>query len=123
MKNYPKHIKNTLHSVIRDMSQHPKDFCRCPCTDFTRGRKLSFEKLLDEHNMRRIRFHDLRHSCASLLIANGVGLKDIQAWLGHSTISTTVNIYVHQEFASKINSTNAILQILPGQKSEAVEVS
>jgi integrase len=80
-------------------------------------------KLLDEHNMRRIRFHDLRHSCASLLLANGVSLKDIQSWLGHSTISTTANIYVHQEFVSKINSANAILQVLPGQKSEAVQAS
>ena len=76
-------------------------------------------KLLEEHNMRRIRFHDLRHSCASLLLANGVSLKDIQSWLGHSTISTTANIYVHQEFASKISSANAILQVLPGTQKEA----
>ena len=38
MKNYPKYIKNTLHSVIRDMSKHPEEFCR--------SRKLPFEKLL-----------------------------------------------------------------------------
>lgn len=46
-------------------------------------------------------------------------VKGIQAWLGHSTISTTANIYVHQEFASKINSANAILQILPMDKKES----
>ena len=46
MKNYPKYIKNTLHSVIRDMSKHPEDFCCCPEKDFTRNRKLPFEKLL-----------------------------------------------------------------------------
>ena len=46
MKNYPKRIKNTLHSVIRDMAKHPEDFCRCPEKDFTRNRKLPFEKLL-----------------------------------------------------------------------------
>lgn len=46
MKNYPKHIKNTLYSVIRDMAKHPEDFCRCPGKDFTRDRKLPFEKLL-----------------------------------------------------------------------------
>ena len=46
MKNCPKYIKNTLHSVIRDMAKHPEDFCRCPGKDFTRGRKLPFEKLL-----------------------------------------------------------------------------
>ncbi len=70
-------------------------------------------QFLKDSDLRPIRFHDLRHSCASLLLANGVNLKDIQSWLGHSTISTTANIYVHQEFASKINSANAILQILP----------
>ena len=70
-------------------------------------------KLLEKHNMRRIRFHDLRHSCATLLLANGVDIKDIQMWLGHSTIGTTANIYVHQEFNSKIASANAIIQILP----------
>ena len=46
MKNYPKHIKSTLHSVIRDMAKHPEDFCSCPGKDFTRDRKLPFEKLL-----------------------------------------------------------------------------
>ena len=46
MKNYPKHIKNTLHSVIRDMAKHPEDFCHCPEKDFTRKRKLPFEKVL-----------------------------------------------------------------------------
>ena len=46
MKNYPKHVKNTLNSVIRDMAKHPEDFCRCPEKDFTRKRKLPFEKIL-----------------------------------------------------------------------------
>ena len=46
MKNYPKHIKSTLHSVIRDMAKHPEDFCSRPGKDFTRDRKLPFEKLL-----------------------------------------------------------------------------
>lgn len=78
-------------------------------------------KLLEDHNMRRIRFHDLRHSCASLLLANGVSLKNIQSWLGHSTISTTANIYVHQEFTSKITSANAILAILPDKGQKTME--
>ena len=46
MKNYPKYIKNTLLSVIRDMAKHPEDFCRYPGTDFTRKRKLPFENIL-----------------------------------------------------------------------------
>ncbi len=51
-----------------------------------------FPKFLEKHGLRKIRFHDLRHSCATLLFTNGVSLKDIQAWLGHSDISTTSNI-------------------------------
>lgn len=46
MKNYSLHIKNTLRSVIRDIAKHPEAFCRRPGTDFTRERKLPFEKLL-----------------------------------------------------------------------------
>ena len=46
MKNYPKLIRNTLYTVIRDMAKQPEDFCRCPGTDFTRKRKLPFENIL-----------------------------------------------------------------------------
>lgn len=55
-----------------------------------------FPKLLEANGLRRIRFHDLRHSCASLLLANGVPMKQIQEWLGHSDFSTTANIYLFQ---------------------------
>lgn len=69
--------------------------------------------VLEKNNMPKLRFHDLRHSCASLLFAQGVPLKEIQAWLGHSTIGTTANIYTHLDENSKINSANAIISILP----------
>jgi len=72
-----------------------------------------FPIVLKKNNLRKIRFHDLRHSCASLLYANGVSLKDIQVWLGHSDISTTSNIYSHLEYNSKIASANAIIGIYP----------
>ena len=78
----------------------------------------TFPKVLEKNGMRRIRFHDLRHSCASLLLTSGVSLKDIQSWLGHSSISTTANTYLHQEFASKIQSANAILPVLSSIEKE-----
>ena len=68
-----------------------------------------FPKLLEENGMRRIRFHDLRHTCASLLLANGVPMKQIQEWLGHSDFSTTANIYAHLDYTSKLNSAEALL--------------
>ena len=60
-----------------------------------------FGKILKNHNLPHIRFHELRHSCASLLINNGCGLKEVQEWLGHSDISTTANIYGHLETQRK----------------------
>lgn len=75
---------------------------------------IHFPIFLEKNGLRRIRFHDLRHSCATLLYHEGVSLKDIQMWLGHSDIATTSNIYTHLDFDSKINSANAILGILNG---------
>ena len=58
--------------------------------------------------MPKMRFHDLRHSCASLLLANGVPLKHIQEWLSHSDFTTTANIYAHLDYKSKITSAQAM---------------
>ena len=71
-----------------------------------------FPLVLERNGMKKIRFHDLRHSCATLLYSNGVALKDIQEWLGHSDISTTSNIYTHLDYSSKVASANAILSLL-----------
>ena len=76
-----------------------------------------FPLVLERNGMKKIRFHDLRHSCASLLYSNGVALKDIQEWLGHSDISTTSNIYTHLDYSSKVASANAILSLLDTTES------
>ena len=72
-----------------------------------------YSLILKKNNLKKIRFHDLRHSCASLLYANDVDLKAIQEWLGHSIITTTANTYTHFDFSKKVKSANAILGILP----------
>lgn len=69
----------------------------------------AFPDLLKANGMRHIRYHDLRHSCASLLLANGVPMKQIQEWLGHSDFSTTANIYAHLDYSSKLTSADAML--------------
>ena len=67
-----------------------------------------FPKLLERNGFRKIRFYDLRHSCASLLLASGVPMKHIQEWLGHSDFSTTANIYAHLDYSSKLTSASAM---------------
>ena len=68
-----------------------------------------FKRILEQNGLRRIRFHDLRHTCASLLLANNVPMKKIQEWLGHSDFSTMANIYAHLDYQSKISSAEAML--------------
>ena len=72
----------------------------------------NFSILLKNNHLRKIRFHDLRHSCASLLLANGIRMKEIQEWLGHSDFSTTANIYAHLDYSSKLSSANAMSKCL-----------
>ena len=67
-----------------------------------------FNRLLKKHGLPHIRFHELRHSCASLLIDMGFTLKDVQEWLGHSDIKMTANIYAHLDTARKTNMADSI---------------
>lgn len=69
----------------------------------------NFGSILKKNGLRHIRFHDLRHSCASALIANDIPIKEIQEWLGHSDIQTTANIYSHLEFSAK-NTSAAVME-------------
>lgn len=76
-----------------------------------------FKLLLEKNGLRRIRFHDLRHTCASLLLKNKVTMRDIQEWLGHSTYATTANIYAHLDTTSRANSAacmSSAVHIQPG---------
>jgi integrase len=55
----------------------------------------SFKPLLRRAGLPDIRFHDLRHTCATLLLGRGVHAKLVQELLGHSTISVTLDTYSH----------------------------
>ena len=75
-----------------------------------------FDWLLRKYSLPRIRFHDLRHSCASLMVMNGVSMKQVQEWLGHSTFSTTADIYAHLDYKSKEGSAGVIAGLLETKK-------
>ena len=67
-----------------------------------------FSKVLKKHGLRHIKFHDLRHSSASYMIAQGYSLKDIQEFLGHSNYNFTADTYVHVDDEIKQNMADTI---------------
>ena len=72
--------------------------------------KGSFKRLLAQAGIEKpVRFHDLRHTCATLLLGKNINSKIVQELLGHSTITTTLNIYSH------------VLPTMQDQAAEAME--
>ena len=70
-----------------------------------------FKEILENNDLRKIRFHDLRHSCATLLLKKGISLREIQDWLRHSSSKTTER-YAHLDSSTKIKSASAIEKAL-----------
>jgi len=78
-----------------------------------------FPRLLKRNGLRHIRFHDLRHTCATLLLSEGLPMHQVQEYLRHADISTTVNTYGHLDIRDRTNTGNQLCRILA---PEAVEV-
>lgn len=72
------------------------------------------EKFLERYHLPHIRWHDLRHSCASVLYAKGWKMKDISDWLGHTDIQTTMNLYGHLDVEYKKELAETIDGLLEG---------
>lgn len=77
--------------------------------------RRQFKEFLRKAKLREIRFHDLRHSCATFLIAGGVHPRTIMQILGHSQISTTLNIYGHVLEETQQSAVQGVAQLLAGE--------
>lgn len=101
---YKKIFGNTYNNDYKDY------VCLMPNGELMKPGYLShtFSKILEDNELKRIRLHDLRHSCATLLIQNKVPVKDIQIWLGHSNIQTTM-IYTHLDETNKEVSAQVLM--------------
>lgn len=81
---------------------------------------LRFNRLLKKLNFdKRVRFHDLRHTNATLLLSQGVDFKTIQTRLGHSDINITLNIYSHVNLEMQKKATEKLTNLLSGGKMVA----
>ena len=78
--------------------------------DFITGK---FPKLLEKYQLRKIRFHDLRHSCATIMLYLGYTMKDIQTWLGHSNYNFTADTYIHSAPSSHQAMASSLAAHLP----------
>ena len=75
-----------------------------------------FHALLEKAELPHFRFHDLRHACASLLLAQGVPARTVMEILGHSQISLTMNTYAHVMPVMKRDAIDLMESILAGGK-------
>ena len=112
-----KHCKQNQSEKLRQ-SGTSNAFAEFVCTN-SEGKRISlsvitanFRRLLEKHSLPHIRFHDLRHSCATLLLHLGYDIKVIQAWLGHANFQTTANIYTHVDLRDKENVSERLNKLL-----------
>ena len=86
--------------------------------ELIRPRTLSdnFKRIIKKNNIRNLRLYDCRHTAASIMLKNGVSMKQIQMILGHSDYATTANIYSHLDYADKVSATKEMKNILYGNE-------
>ena len=67
-----------------------------------------YRRCLDRAELRHVRFHDIRHSFASILVQQGESLAYVKEQMGHSSISVTVDIYGHLEPGADRDEVNKL---------------
>ena len=97
-----------------------KDFdyvCVNEMGELIKPRTLSdnFKRIIRQNKIRNLRLYDCRHTAASLMLKNGINMKQIQLMLGHSDYATTANIYSHLDFTDKISATETMKDIIFGE--------
>ena len=123
---YTRKMQEYYASIFKDSyNKQYKDFV---CLDELGNlRKLDyvshkFKQILRNNDLREIRFHDIRHSCATLLVKKGISLREIQDWLGHSSSKTTER-YTHLDSSTKINSASAIEKALSFNTNTDIKIN
>ncbi len=77
-----------------------------------------FKPLLRKAGLPQIRFHDLRHTAATLLLGKGIHPKIVQEMLGHANISITLDTYSHVLPNMQAGAVDAMQDVLEGDEPE-----
>lgn len=112
----PKNVLNDL----KTMYNNAKQYSNYKDTWFVFGNSMPFkESTIQQHknkycklaNLKQIRIHDFRHSCASLLINKGASISLVSKYLGHANISITLKTYTHL-YKSELEAIKNVLNNL-----------
>lgn len=114
VRNYLENVRNRQNQYARRTNEYIDYVCVNEIGERIKADYVThkFKDLLAEHNMKQIRFHDLRHSCMSLLRANGFDIKLIQEYAGHADYTITANTYTHIDLTEKQAEINSITEAL-----------
>ncbi len=102
--SYLKALKAEQDNMIRETNDYRDFLCVNAVGALITPDSIThyFIKLLDENELPHIRFHELRHSCISLLANNtAFSVKQVQDYAGHSDFLTTFNVYSHTDDSDK----------------------
>lgn len=80
-----------------------------------------FSKFIEDNNLKKITFHQLRHTSASVLVQEGINIKEVSSRLGHSTSSTTLNIYSHVLKSADQGASDAMRNVIFKKKNNEKE--
>lgn len=109
--NYLKSVKENQNKMCRSTQKFVDFVCVNEVGELVNLDYITskFSKILKQHGLRHIRFHDLRHSCITLLANDSsFTMKQVQEYAGHADYLTTANIYSHVDSKHKLNELNAL---------------
>ena len=117
---YVSDIKDLYEKVVKDKKLKKNDFLFKVREDGTVIGETTIRRKIDYYsnlaNVKRIKIHEFRHSCASYLINKNVDPKDIASWLGHSSVDTTLRVYAHLLPIRK----EAVKNIIDGENNNGI---
>ncbi len=115
--HYLQNLYNTQKNMLRTTEKYVDYVCVNDVGELIKPDYITdrFSKLLANNNMRHIRFHDLRHSCISLLNYEKFTMKDLQCYARHENMATTQNFYAHTYDDTKLKMQSAICKNIFGE--------